>query len=133
MFILYLCMSSRYSLHRLSYKAEIWTTKSTCNYVKFFGNRLFYFRKNHIWTYSSKIKVPQCSYYDYIFMYVCICVCPLATAYTAWAIKLKFEPGSLHMISSKRIFYFFEIFIFRGDIPFFDVHIIMPKTGKKEK
>ena len=60
-------------------------------------------------------------------------VCPLATAYTAWAIKLKFEPGSLHMISSKRIFYFFEIFIFRGDIPFFNDHIIMPKTGKKEK
>ena len=36
------------------------------------GNRLFYFRKNHIWTYSSKIKVPQCLYYDYICMYLCM-------------------------------------------------------------
>ena len=48
-------------------------------------------------------------------IYVCICVCPLATAYTAWAIKLKFEPRSQHVIIWKRIFFFFEIFF--GDMP----------------
>ena len=48
--------------------------------------------------------------------YVCrsICVCALATAYTAWAIKLKFEPRSQHVIIWKCIFFFFEMFIFFG-------------------
>ena len=41
------------------------------------GNRLIYFRKKHIWTYSNKIKVPQCSYYDYVCMYVFVYVLSL--------------------------------------------------------
>ena len=90
-----------------------------------FGNRLFYFRKKHIWTYSSKIKVPQFPYCQYVSVYVCT----LATANTVWANKLKLEPGSLHMIMSKRIFYFFEIFIFWEDMPLSS--IVMHTTGEK--
>ena len=46
------------------------------------------------------------SFYDVTML---VCVCTLATAYTIWASKLKFESGSLHhMITTKHIFYFFE-------------------------
>ena len=44
-------------------------------------------------------------------MYVCMYVCTLATAYTVWASKLKFEPYSVHIIISNRIFCFFEMSI----------------------
>ena len=96
--------------------------------IKYFdiGNRLFYFWKKHIWTYSSKIKVPQFPYCHYVSVYVCT----LATANTVWANKLTFEPGSLHMIMSKHIFYFFEIFIFWEDMPLSS--ILMHTTGEKE-
>ena len=63
----------------------------------------------------------------YICMYVCVYVCTLATAYTVWANKLTFEPGSLHMINSKRIFYFFEKIIYFWVIPrlsFFTIFFI---------
>ena len=55
----------------------------------------------------------------YVYVYVCMYVCSLATAYTVWASKLKFEPWSLHMIISKRIFYFLEILICFWVIPLF--------------
>ena len=89
------------------------------------GNRLFYFRKKHIWTYSSKIKVPQFPYCQYVSVYVCT----LATANTVWANKLKLEPGSLQMIMSKCIFYLFEILIFWEDMPLSS--ILMHTTGEK--
>ena len=51
--------------------------------------------------------------------FLCMYVCSLATAYTAWASKLKFEPYSLHMIVSKCIFSFFEILLCFWVIPLF--------------
>ena len=86
---------------------------------------LFYFRKKHIWTYSSKIKVPQFPYCQYVSVYVCT----LATANTVWANKLKLEPGSLQMIMSKCIFYLFEILFFWEDMPLSS--ILMHTTGEK--
>ena len=54
---MYLCMSSRYSLHRLSYQAEIWTTKSTCDHEKMhfflFWNFHFFGRYAHFIRFSQ--------------------------------------------------------------------------------
>ena len=63
----------------------------------------------------------------YLCMHVCMYVCTLATAYTVWANKLKFEPGSHHMINSKCIFHFFEKIIYFWVIPrlsFFTIFFI---------
>ena len=57
-------------------------------------------------------------------VYVYMCVCTHASAYSVWASKLKFEPVSLHMIISKLIFSFFEIFVFWGDMPLSSIFTI---------
>ena len=75
--------------------------------IMIIGNRLFYFQ--------TKQRVY---------------VCTLATAYTVWASKQKFEPHSLHMIISKRIYNIkFNLFLSYPPFSFFHkcLYFILPR------
>ena len=76
-------------------------------FILIIGNSLFYYRKKHIWTYSSKIKVPQCSYYDYLFMYVCMYV-------FVYALSLQPTPFELTSWNLNQ-----EVYIWSCPNPFF--------------
>ena len=79
------------------------------------GNRLFYFRKNHIWTYSSKTKVPYV-FILWLCMYLCMC-----SRYNWHHLSYQAEIWTTKSmwLSENTFFLFFEIFIFWEICPFF--------------
>ena len=81
------------------------------------GNRLFYFRKKPIWTYSSKIKVPQCSYHDYVCMYVFVYALSLQSTpfeLTSWNLNQEVYIWS----RPNAIFTFLKFSFFEETCPF---------------
>ena len=71
----------------------------------------FYFRKKHILTYSSKIKVPQFLYCQYICMYVPT-LQPTPFELASWNLK----QGVYIWLSQNAFFFVVEIFALWGDM-----------------
>ena len=100
------------------------TDKTTIWEFPLIGNRLFNFQTKYYASIKRNTEVKRFLSFYTVTIYICMYVSAIATAYTVWDSKMKFELECLKMILSKCIFLFSEIFIFYGVLCLFSLFTI---------